>query len=273
MVFNPITFPGLGLGPFDPNPTAFSILERDIQWYGIIIAVGFLLAAVYGTMRSKVVGLNADLISDALIFCVPAAIIGARVYYVLFNLSAFKDDPIRVFYIWEGGVAIYGSVIFALATAFIFTRVRKVSFRALADLAALGFLIGQSIGRWGNFMNREVFGVPTDLPWRMELYSWEAQARVQVHPAFLYESLWNAVGFIALHFLLSRRKYNGQVFLCYIAWYGLGRGIIEGLRADTLFLFNTGLRVSQVLAYVSCAAAVALLTYFHFKGSKKVNVE
>lgn len=265
MTYNPIDFPGLGIGPFDFSPTAFTIFGLDIQWYGIIIAFGFLLAAIYCTHRAPVVGLHPDVFFDVLLFAVPLAIIGARLYYVVFNFSQFKDNLIKVFYIREGGVAIYGAVIFAFATAYIFARVRKVSPLALMDMGSLGLLIGQSIGRWGNFVNREVFGVETTLPWRMELYSAEAGSRIAVHPAFLYESLWNALGFLLLHFLLPKRKYNGQILLIYIAWYGLGRGFIEGLRADTLYLFNTGLLVSQVLAYASCALALGLLAFFKFR--------
>ena len=262
---NPISFPGLGLGPFDPNPTAFTVFGFGIQWYGVIFAVGFLLAALYATRMTKVAGVKADDFSDALLFCVPAAVIGSRLYYVVFNFSAFKGNMIRIFFIREGGLAIYGAVIFALLTAFIFCRVRKISARKMFDLGALGFLIGQSIGRWGNYFNREVFGVETTLPWRMELYSFQAGMRVQVHPTFFYESLWNAIGFTILHFLYPRRKYDGQIFLCYIAWYGLGRGLIESVRADTLFLFNTGLMVSQLVAFVSFAAAVGLLVYYELK--------
>jgi phosphatidylglycerol:prolipoprotein diacylglycerol transferase len=268
MSYNPIEFPGLGLGPFDPNPTAFTVFGFGIQWYGILFALGFLLAAIYSTWRAKSSGIKPETFTDALFFCVPAAILGARLYYVVFNFSAFKGDLIKIFYIREGGVAIYGSIIFALLTAYIFCRIRKISVRKMFDLGALGFLIGQSIGRWGNYFNREVFGLETALPWRMELYSWQDGMRIQVHPTFFYESLWNAIGFAILHFFYPRRKYDGQIFLCYIAWYGLGRGIIEGMRADTLFLFNTGLMVSQLVAFVSFAAATGLLVFYELKRKK-----
>lgn len=272
MTYNPIEFPGLGIGPFDFSPTAFTVFGLQIQWYGVIIGLGFLLAAIYCTKRATVVGIPQDTFLDALYFAVPMAIIGARLYYVVFNFSQFRGNLIKIFYIREGGLAIYGSVIFAFVTAFVFARVRKISPFALLDIGSLGLLIGQSIGRWGNFANREVFGFKTTLPWRMEVYSAEVGARVAVHPAFLYESLWNALGFLILHFLLPKRKYDGQILLMYIAWYGLGRGIIEGLRADTLYLFNTGLLVSQVLAFASCAAALGLLAFIGFRRKGKSNL-
>ena len=263
MYSNPIEFPGLGIGPFDPNPTAFSVFGISIQWYAIMIAFGLFMAILYCSRRTHEVGIKQDDVIDALFFAVPMAIVGARLYYVVFNFSHFRYDLIRIFYIREGGLAIYGSVIFALLTAYIFARVKKISALSLLDIGAIGFLIGQSIGRWGNFMNREVFGTVTDLPWRMEIYVPELGERAAVHPAFLYESLWNAAGFLLLHFLLPKRRFEGQLLLIYVAWYGLGRGFIEGLRTDSLYLFNTGLRVSQVLAFSSFAIAVGLLVYFH----------
>ncbi len=266
-MFNPIEFPGLGWGPFDPNPVAFNILNRDITWYGIIIAVGFLLASFYATWRAPQAGIKAESFSDALFFCVPVAIICARLYYVLFDLSSFASNPIRILYIWEGGVAIYGAVIGATITAVVFARVKKLSPLALLDVGVLGILIGQCIGRWGNFINREAFGRQTELPWRMEIFSWADKGIVQVHPTFFYESMWTLCGFVLLHILFSRRKYDGQILLGYVAWYGFGRGIIEGLRTDSLYWGD--FRVSQVLAFVSCAIAVLLLLYFHFKPPHK----
>ncbi|MCL2081072.1 MAG: prolipoprotein diacylglyceryl transferase [Oscillospiraceae bacterium] len=265
MTYNPIEFPGLGIGPIDFNPTAFTVFGLGIQWYGIIIALGFALAAIYCSSKTSAIGIKSDDFTDALFFAVPLAIVGARLYYVVFNFSRFRNDPLNMFNIREGGVAIYGAVIFALATAYIYARIRKISPLDLLDLGVMGLLIGQCIGRWGNFANRELFGTRTSLPWRMEIYIPEFGERAAVHPAFLYESLWNAAGFLLLHFLLKKREYSGQLLLIYLAWYGLGRGFIEGIRTDSLYLLNTGLRVSQVLAFASCAAALGLLTYFRLR--------
>ncbi|GHV33589.1 hypothetical protein FACS18949_07940 [Clostridia bacterium] len=267
--FNPIYFPGLGWGPFDPNPTAFSVFGHPIQWYGIIIAVGFLLAAAYGVMRSREVGIKGDDIADALFFCVPLALVGARLYYVVFNWQMFADNPIAALYIWQGGVAIYGGIIFALITAVIVAKHKKINAFALLDIAVIGLCIGQCIGRWGNFINREVYGTVTDLPWRMEIFSWEAGDRIAVHPTFFYESLWTLAGFILLHNLLARRKYDGQVALCYVLWYGLGRGLLEFIRVDNLMFFGTGLQASQLVAFGSAAIAAVLLLYFQLKPVRK----
>jgi len=272
-MYNPINFPGLGIGPFDFSPTAFTIFGLAIQWYGIIIALGFVMAAIYCSAKAPVAGIKPDVFFDALLFAVPIAIIGSRLYYVLFNFGQFRGNLLKIFNIREGGVAIYGAVIFALVTAYIFARIRKINPLALMDIGVLGLLIGQSIGRWGNFANREVFGEITTVPWRMELFVPELGERAAVHPAFLYESLWTAAGFLLLHILLKKRKYDGQLLLMYIAWYGFGRGFIEGLRTDSLYLFNTGLKVSQVLAFASCAIAVGLLTYFQLKKFKMVETE
>jgi phosphatidylglycerol:prolipoprotein diacylglycerol transferase len=270
---NPIEFPGLGIGPLDFNTTAFTVFGLAIQWYGIIIALGFMLAVIYCTAKAPVVGIRAEDLTDALLFAVPAAIIGSRLYFVMFNLNQFRGNFWGIFNIREGGVAIYGAVIFALVTAYIFARIRKMKPLALLDIGVLGFLIGQSVGRWGNFANREAFGTVTSLPWRMEIYIPNLGERAAVHPTFLYESLWMAAGFLLLHILLEKRKYDGQILLIYIAWYGFGRGIIEGLRTDSLYLFNTGLRVSQVLAFASCAIALGLLTYIQLRKSKAVGTE
>lgn len=257
---NAITFPGLGLS-FDIPEVAFTIFGLSIRWYGVIIAIGFLLAFMYGMRRSEEFGYSQDDLIDMLFVATPAGIIGARAYYVIFNFDYFRGDPVRVLQIWTGGLAIYGGVIGALIAAAIVARIKKIQIMSVFDIAALGFLIGQAVGRWGNFVNREAYGVITDLPWRMEIFDWSLARRVAVHPAFLYESLWNTLGFVLLHFASKRRKYDGQTFWTYVAWYGLGRGLIEGLRTDSLYLFSTNLRVSQVLGFGSCLAALIILGY------------
>ena len=269
MYSNPISFPGLRLGPFDPDPVLFSVFGLTVKWYGFLMAAGFFLAALYGIKKAKTVGITGDHVSDALLFGVPAGIIGARIYYVVFNWQAFRGNPIRILYIWEGGMAVYGSIIGALAAAYIYSKVRKIPPLALMDLGVIGFLIGQCIGRWGNFFNREVYGYQTTAPWRMGLTDTFPSSPtyleyIEVHPAFLYESLWTGIGFFLLNFLLKRRKYDGQMVLYYMAWYGLGRALIEGLRSDSLYLFNTGVRVSQLLSFALCAAGVAVLLFKRF---------
>lgn len=258
-MYGTISFPGLGLS-FNPSRVAFSIGNKPIYWYGIIIAAGFLLAVYYAMRRADQFGLTQDNIIDMLICAVPLAIIGARAYYCLFSWNLYKDDPIRVLYIWEGGLAIYGGVIGAAIGLFLYTKVKKVKTSALLDIGGLGLLIGQSIGRWGNFMNREAFGAQTDSFLRMGLTD-ASGATIYVHPTFLYESVWNAIGLLILHFYSKRRKFDGQIFLMYLGWYGLGRMFIEGLRTDSLYVGASNLRVSQLLAGVCFLAVVIFLVY------------
>lgn len=258
-MYGTISFPGLGLS-FNPSRVAFSIGSKPIYWYGIIIAAGFLLAVYYAMRRADQFGLTQDNIIDMLICAVPLAIIGARAYYCLFSWNLYKDDPIRVLYIWEGGLAIYGGVIGAAIGLFLYTKVKKVKTSALLDIGGLGLLIGQSIGRWGNFMNREAFGAQTDSFLRMGLTD-ASGATIYVHPTFLYESVWNAIGLLILHFYSKRRKFDGQIFLMYLGWYGLGRMFIEGLRTDSLYVGASNLRVSQLLAGVCFLAVVIFLVY------------
>ena len=178
---NAITFPGLGLS-FDIPEVAFTIFGLSIRWYGVIIAIGFLLAFMYGMRRSEEFGYSQDDLIDMLFVATPAGIIGARAYYVIFNFDYFRGDPVRMLQIWTGGLAIYGGVIGALIAAAIVARIKKIKIMSVFDIAALGFLIGQAVGRWGNFVNREAYGVITDLPWRMEIFDWSLARRVAVHP-------------------------------------------------------------------------------------------
>ena len=246
-----ISFPALGL-EFTLNRVACNVFGKDIYWYGIIICVGFVLAALYVNARVKEFGVTSDNLVDCLIICVPTGIVCARIYYVIFEWGYYSQHPSEIIAIWNGGIAIYGAVIGVLIALLVYSRVKKLPFATLCDLAALGLLIGQCIGRWGNFVNGEAHGGPTDLPWGMSI-----DGADPVHPTFLYESVWNLVGFIGLHFYSKKRKFRGEIALLYVAWYGLGRAWIEGLRTDSLYLGT--LRVSQVLAALSCIAAVAVL--------------
>lgn len=263
MILSRITFPGLGIS-VDPSPVAFSIGGKEIYWYGIILAAGFFLAVVYALRRVKEFGLTEDDILDGVICVTPVAVIFARIYYCVFNWELFADNPISCLYIWEGGIAIYGSVIGAVLMTILYTKWKKLPLMPILDLVALGFMIGQFIGRWGNFINREAFGAVTDSFLRMGLENAAGEV-TYYHPTFLYESLWNFLGFIALHFYSKRRKFDGEIFVLYLAWYGLGRGMIEGLRTDSLYLFSTGIRVSQLLAVVSCVTALAYLIWRYSK--------
>lgn len=258
-MYGTISFPGLGLS-FNPSRVAFFIGSKPIYWYGIIIAAGFLFAVWYALKRADQFGLTQDNIIDMLICAVPLAIIGARAYYCLFSWNLYKDDPIRVLYIWEGGLAIYGGVIGATIGLFLYTKVKKVKTSAMLDIGGLGLLIGQSIGRWGNFMNREAFGAQTNSFLRMGLTDANG-VTIYVHPTFLYESVWNAIGLLILHFYSKRRKFDGQIFLMYLGWYGLGRMFIEGLRTDSLYVGASNLRVSQLLAGICFLGVVIFLVY------------
>ncbi len=265
LVDNPIRFPGLGL-ELDP-PKGFSIGTLNIHFYGVIIALGLLLAVIYGLKRSKRFGLKEDDILDGVLCIVPFAIICARAYYCIFSWHEFASDPISVLYIWNGGIAIYGGVIGAAIGVIVFCRVKKIKLGAVLDLVALGFLIGQSIGRWGNFFNREAYGAVTDSLLRMEIFGTIDGVRACYHPTFLYESVWNLAGFVMLHFLSKRRQYDGQIALGYVLWYGLGRTIIEGLRKDSLMWGP--FRVSQLLAAVSCVIALGILLWQLFRSHDK----
>ena len=259
--FSVISFPNLKLS-FNP-PRGIQLGENfSIQFYGMIIALGLLLAVFYGLKRRRQFGLKENDILDGVLCVVPFAIICARLYYCLFSWNDFKANPMSILYIWEGGLAIYGGVIGAAIGTVAFCLLRKMKLPAVLDLVALGFLIGQSIGRWGNFFNREAFGAVTDSFFKMGLTNSITGKTVYYHPTFLYESVWNAAGFVALHFLSKKRQYDGQIALGYVAWYGLGRTFIEGLRMDSLYWGN--LRVSQVLAAGTCFIAVAALFVLAF---------
>ena len=259
MKYTTISFPGLGL-EFDPGRT-IELGPLTIHYYGLIIATGLVLAAMYGMRRAKEFGATEDHVLDGVLWITPIAIVCARIYYCVFSWEMYADNPIEVFYIWEGGIAIYGGVLGAIVGMYAFSRIKKLNFFAVLDLVMLCFLIGQSIGRWGNFFNREAFGGETDSFLRMGLFNTRTDSWEYHHPTFLYESVWNAIGFVVLHFLSRRRKYDGQVALGYAAWYGLGRAFIEGLRTDSLYITGTNIRVSQLLAAISCGAAVFVLVW------------
>lgn len=254
-----ISFPMLGDWSVDP-PYSFTVFGFEIYFYGVIIAAAFILAALFCARKAAEFGLTSDDLFDLVIWLIPACIIGARLYYVLFKLDYFIANPSKIFSLRDGGLAIYGGIIAGVITGIIWSRRKKIPIFAVGDLASFGLLIGQAVGRWGNFINREAFGAETDVFCRMGL-TMPGQETLYVHPTFLYESLWNLAGLIILCVLskLGKRKYDGQFFWTYILWYGLGRAWIEGLRTDSLYIGSTDIRVSQLLAAVSALAALIVL--------------
>jgi phosphatidylglycerol:prolipoprotein diacylglycerol transferase len=265
----PISFPGL-FGDWEINPSPVAIhIGNGIYWYGIIICVGLILAVLFCAKKAKEFGLTEDNVYDMIIWEIPLCIIGSRIYYIVFYLDRFRNADGSLNWgemvaIWDGGLAIYGTVIVSFIVLFVFCKVKKLSFGAFADLGVMGLLIGQAVGRWGNFMNREAFGAETTLPWRMRLWISSAEY-IEVHPTFLYESLWNLIGLALLVFLISKaRTFDGENTCFYFMWYGLGRTWIEALRSDSLYLFGLELfgqpiRVSQLLSVLLFVGAFITL--------------
>ncbi len=263
MDYNTVSFPGLGIGEFTINPTAFKITENiTIQWYAIIICVGILAAYFVCDRLCPKFGIKSDDLLDALLVGLPLGFVGARVWYILGDLDQF-DSFMDMISVWNGGIAIYGGIFGALVAAILVCRHKKISILSILDLAAIGFMIGQIIGRWGNFANVEVFGVQTDLPWRMGV-GVDCIAEY-VHPLFLYESLWNLLGLVAIFAYLDFRKYRGELFLAYTAWYGIGRAWMENLRDAEYNLHIFGLKINMVLAILLAVLAVGALLFIHLK--------
>ncbi len=239
-------------------PASVTIGGFSIYFYGMIIACGFLLALFYSAVSSsKHLDEKMDNVYDMAIWGLIFGVIGARLYYVLFYLSNYKENWTDIFRIRDGGLAIYGGVIGAVIAILWRSRRLKISPWPTLDIAGLGLLIGQSVGRWGNFFNREAFGYETNVFCRMGLTL--NGSTIYVHPTFLYESLWNALGLLILHNIMKyRRRYKGQIFILYLTWYGLGRMFIEGLRSDSLWLIQDVVRVSQLLAFLTMAAGLVI---------------
>lgn len=267
MTYN-VTFPHLGL-EFNINPVAFSIGNFHVYWYGIIIAAGFLLALIYASFSCKKMNIDINRLFDVVIVGLIAGVIFARLFYVVFYPGdKYWKNPLEIFQIHDGGLAIYGGIIGAVVFGSLMAKLRKLKVTAVLDIAALGFLIGQCVGRWGNFINQEAFGSATELPWGMHSENTAAVVDGNVHPCFLYESLLCLLGFVLLHFFTCRfRRYDGQTFLLYIVWYGACRFFIEGLRTDSLIIPGTSLRVSQVIAAACVVAGIILLVLFRHRTS------
>lgn len=271
-----IRFPHLGIS-LEHVGKNFTVFGISIAYYGVIIAVGMLAGILLATYEAKRTGQNPDDYFDLAIIAIICSVIGARLYYVIFSWDLYKDNLWSILNLRQGGLAIYGGVIAAIITAVVFAKVKGLSFPRLADTAGLGLILGQIIGRWGNFFNREAFGGYTDGLLAMQLpvsavrdsdISKELAEHIveiggvsyiQVHPTFLYESLWNLVLLVILLLIRKRKKFEGEIFLLYLAGYGIGRAWIEGLRTDQLLIPGTSVAVSQVLAVVLAVVSVMML--------------
>lgn len=274
MTDSPIRFPGLfGDWAFTVPEKALNI-GHGVYWYGILIALGLCLAFLFAMRQKEKYGINEDNLMDGVLWGIPCGILGARAYYVIFYLDLFRNGDGSLNWgemiaIWDGGLAIYGAVIAVILLILVLSRRKGFKFYAMTDLVVMGLLIGQAVGRWGNFMNREAFGGETTLPWRMQLTT-TAGSLVEVHPTFLYESLWNVIGLLLIVLVVSRaRRFDGENTWFYFLWYGIGRFWIEGLRTDSLYLFNwtiagAPVRVSQALSMVMVVVAAFMLLY-HLK--------
>lgn len=271
-----ISFPGLGIGEFSVESDAFSINGNfAIAWYALIICLGMIFAVSYVIFRSNRIGIDSEQILDFALFVIPIGVIGARLYYVIMEYEQFKGSFAEILNIRGGGLAIYGGIIAGAITVFVICMIKKINFLAFADCVVPGLIMAQAIGRWGNFMNGEAFGTITDSFLRMGIQNYNTfrtfgvTEMVYVHPTFLYESLWNILGFAAVNIFYKHKKYDGQIFFMIFGWYGLGRMMIEGLRTDSLYLWGTNIRASQALALLLFVACAAFQVYFAIKRPSK----
>ena len=260
-----VAFPGLGL-EFTLNRVAFTLFGQNIYWYALIICAGILLAFLYALWEGKREGLKSDVFFDILIVCLPSAIVGARLYYVFSKWDYYSQNLLQIFNIRGGGLAIYGGLIAAVIAAVIYCRIKKVNMMQLFDICSIGLLIGQGIGRWGNFVNVEAYGYETTLPWGMQIYSDYYGKVTTVHPTFFYESVWDLLGAVLLAVIIRRRKQYGTVFWLYLCWYGIGRFFIEGLRTDSLMFYQ--FRVSQIVALLTFVVGLVMSIYLAFQRKK-----
>lgn len=260
-----VEFPKLGLS-FDLDKVAFTIGGLDIAWYAVLISSGFLLAVIYALFNLKRFGLEENRVIDVIIGGMIGGIIGARLYYVIFSWDLYKDNIMEIFNTRNGGLAIYGGIIGAVLVGSIVCKFRKVKLLPMFDVAVLGFLIGQGIGRWGNFVNVEAYGAETNSIFGM-ISSGEVSITSPVHPCFLYESAWCILGFVLLHIYSKHRKFDGELSLFYLMWYGFERAIVEGLRQDSLYWGP--FRVSQILSVI--LVIVAFIVWITIKSKIKRN--
>ena len=254
-----ISFPFLGGWTVNP-PASFSLFGRDIYLYGVMVALAFLVGILLCARFAPKFGISTENFYDLVLWVIPLSILGARLYFVIFQADYYLAHPAEILAVWEGGLAIYGGLIAGFLTTFVYCRCKKLSFPAMLDVLSFGVLPGQAIGRWGNFFNREAFGAETEVFCRMGLTAPDGST-IYVHPTFLYESLWNLCGLVLLNLFARRgkRRYDGQCILLYFLWYGLGRSWIEGLRTDSLYLGSTGIRVSQLLSIILVFISATIL--------------
>lgn len=280
-----INFPNLGIHLKNVGQT-ISVFGFEIAYYGIIIGLGVLAGIAIAAFLAKKTGQDPDTYYDLALYAVVLSVLGARIYYVIFSWDSYKDDLLSIFNIRQGGLAIYGGVITAIITVYVYAKVKKIPFGLMTDTAGPGLILGQIIGRWGNFFNREAFGDYTNNLFAMQLPVDAVRGSditekmmehmdvidgiryIQVHPTFFYESLWNVCVLVIMLWWVKRKQFDGQVFLIYLFGYGVGRFWIEGLRTDSLMLFGTGLRVSQALALVMAIGAIAI-NFIMLKKNKK----
>ena len=271
-----ISFPGLGLEKwFHLDKIAFTVLKRDVAWYGIVITVGMILAFIYCALRAKQNKIKTDDVIDVTLFTIIFGVIGARLFYCAFmwdhyavTTGTFWENVggtlKNIVSIWNGGLAIPGGIIAGILTILVVCKIKKLNVLLFMDCAAPGVMLAQAIGRWGNFFNVEAYGSETTLPWRMGIanvyYGTIDGTPIFVHPTFLYECLWNILGFVIINIFYRKKKFNGQIFLAYIGWYSLGRAFIEALRTDALMLGN--IRVTQVLCAVVFVVTFVLFIFF-----------
>jgi len=267
-----ISFPGIGINNVEVPRVFIKIGSFAIYWYAILITIGIVLAFIFALRNCKKFNLVSDNIYDALLFGLPCAIVGARLYYVIFTLGDIESFG-EIFNLRKGGLAIFGGIIGAFFGGLILCKIKKIKFSSLLDVASMGFLIGQCIGRWGNFFNGEVYGVETSLPWRMVIEN-DYATKNGVHPLFLYESLWNLLGFILLFIFVkkAKKRFSGQVALMYVIWYGFGRGFLEGLRQQEFIIKGLfGGYVSQILGFISAIVALIILIVLTKKNKETKN--
>ncbi len=280
-----INFPNLGIHLKNVGQT-ISVFGFEIAYYGIIIGLGVLAGIAIAAFLAKKTGQDPDTYYDLALYAVILSVLGARIYYVIFSWDSYKDDLLSIFNIRQGGLAIYGGVITAIITVYVYAKVKKIPFGLMTDTAGPGLILGQIIGRWGNFFNREAFGDYTNNLFAMQLPVDAVRSSditekmmehmdvidgiryIQVHPTFFYESLWNVCVLAIMLWWVKHKQFDGQVFLIYLFGYGVGRFWIEGLRTDSLMLFGTGLRVSQALALVMAIGAIAI-NFIMLKKNKK----
>ncbi len=266
-MINTVGFPGFGLS-FSLNRVAFTIGIREIYWYGIIIGIGLAAGLAAAQSQAKRNNLQNDVMADIALIATPVEIVCARLYFVAWNIKDYTENPLDIFNIRQGGLAIYGGIIGGVLTAYIYCRIKKIKIGKVFDSGAFGLLIGQAIGRWGNFINVEAYGSQTSLPWRMEIYSPEIGGFINVHPTFLYESLWNILGLAFLYLYQNKKKFDGELFLMYIAWYGMGRSWVEQLRVDSL-PYEASFKVSQIFAIITAALSIYLIVHIRRKKTVK----